>query len=231
MKKLLTITYTNANCGDVPDGVCVNTFIHRNGYALRSDVVKTILNGANDFVANYGPKKILQTGLELRVYRIGKLILAIDKITLHKSKRWLNSFYGLFDTEDFNNDEFNFVIAIESKIITLPLSLILSTSRIFIGLSESTIDINYINILNNKKWKNIIFKRSRFHVGGLYLPGKERIYFMDSFYDAPELSFYSRNNKYYVDMDIDIKIKSELSTLVISRLKYRKLSLRTKGKN
>ena len=244
MKKLLTITYTKATSFGVTYEICKSPFFYRNGYALRSDVIKTILNGATDFVTDFVPNNLIELGLKLEVYRIGNLILAMDKITLHKSKRWLNSVYGAFKTEDFNNDEFNFVIAIGSKIITLPISLILNTSRIFIGLMESAIDINYLNVLNNINWRNIIFKGSRFHVEKLYLPVKEKIYFMDSFCAAPKLSFYYRDKKiesekYYANMDIDkcnIKIKSELSIelddlaiLVISRLKYSILSLRSKA--
>lgn len=244
MKKLLTITYTKANSGGVTYGVSKDPFFYRNGYALKEDVVKTILNRVTDFMTDFVPNNLIELGLDLEVYRVGKLILVIDKDTLHKSKRWLRSVCGTFKNEDFNSDDFNLVVGIGSNIITLPISLILNTSRIFIGLMESAININFMNILDNKNWRKIIFVRSRFHVEKLYLPVKENIYFFETFCASPKISFYYRDKKkesekYYANMDIDkcrIKIKSELSIelddlaiLVISRLKYNILSLRTKA--
>lgn len=249
MKKLLTITYTETKSGGVTYEVSKNTLYYLNGYELSKDIIGDICNRANDFIADFAPKRLLEKGLELKVYRIGNLLLAIDKFTFDNSRRWLNLLYGAFNTVNFTGEDYNFVIAVESKIIDLPIALNMNSNKTLIGLMESTIDINFINTLNKKKpvqcenFRNIIFKKSRLYVEKLYLPVKENIYFAETFCASPKISFYYRDKgleaeKYPANMLVDkceLKTKSELSIeldnliiLDLCNLKYSSWSTRTK---
>ena len=216
-----------------------NSFLYSvtlsNGYSLNDDIVQTIIDPVEDFMIEHVPNELIKKNkeIELEVYRIGNLILVIDEITRSKSKRWLDSAYLNFNnTVDFDGGYYNFLIAAESKIICLPNSLILNKLGVFIGLTESQVDIKSINVLkdlisnflkdkptSDGKFQNIIFKKSRLYVGTLYLPVKEYIYFTETFCVGPRCSFYYRDKeieaeKYPTNMLVDkceLKTKSELS--------------------
>lgn len=251
MKKLLTITFEEAHNGGVTYAVSKNPLHYRNGYSLNDDIVKTIIGSVENFMNEYVPNELIKKNkeIELEVYILGNLILVIDEITRSKSKRWLSSAYLNFNnTMDFDGGYYNFLIAVESKIICLPNSLILNELGAFIGLTESQVDIKSINVLkykptSNGKFQDIIFKKSRLYVEKLYLPVKEYIYFTETVCFGPRFSFYYRDKgleseKYPANMLVDkceLKTKSELSIeldnlaiLDLCNLKYNSGSTRTK---
>ena len=243
MKKLLTITFTEAHRGGVTYSVINNPLYYRNGYSLNDDIVKTIIDRVEDFMDEHVPNELIKRNkeIELEVYRLGNLILVIDEITRSKSKRWLDSVYGNFNSVNFSGEDYNFVIAVESKIIRLPISLILNKLGAFIGISESEFDIEKLAV--GGKLPDIIFKDSRLYVEKLYLPVIENIYFTETFCAGPKISFYYRDKKieaekYSANMLVDkckLTTKSELSLeldglliLDLCNLKYSSGSTRTK---
>lgn len=217
MKKLLSVTCRVGEGDDIIIDVS-------NGTVLDEGLVKTISLNIEYFMVNHVSRKLFKTidnKIELEIYKIGDLVLAIDEITRSKSSSWLDSVHGTFKTGDFIGKDFNFVMSVESKIINLPVSLILNKLRVFIGLVESEINIKTIKerLILDEKFQDIIFKKSKLHVKNLYLPVKENIYFTESLCIGPKISFYYRDKKleeerYMANMLINkckLKIKSELS--------------------
>lgn len=220
METLSTIIYEKTNDNnvmmcDLAIGLQPNIDTNRNILSKVQDMVAKI----EHLIVNHVPDRLfnnIDKKLTLDIYKIGKTIFVLDEISKVKSRAWLNGVNSLFETDNEIEDNYNFILAIDSTIVNLPNALIIDNFNVHTTLVSSEINVNFINILkkvNNvdNAIRNIVYKNSRIWANKLYLPIKENIYFVKTICIGGKVSFYYRKK--------DLEIRSYRSNLVINQSK------------